>query len=61
MVAALQAAGAAALLRTSGSTGHGIFSPLKERIAQSADTFAFLFDELGVSYRPREAAPASKP
>ena len=36
------------LLRTSSSSGHGIGTALSEVIAQDADVFAFLFDQLGV-------------
>jgi prolyl oligopeptidase len=42
MVARLQAVGSEAWLRTSGSTGHGIGTPLSERIAESVDVHAFL-------------------
>ncbi|MBZ5725412.1 MAG: prolyl oligopeptidase family serine peptidase [Acidobacteriia bacterium] len=35
-------------LRTSSSSGHGIGTALDERIAQDADVFAFLFDQLGM-------------
>ncbi|HXY40764.1 MAG TPA: prolyl oligopeptidase family serine peptidase [Vicinamibacteria bacterium] len=58
MTARLQASGTKnpVLLRTSSSTGHGIGSPLRERQQQAADVFAFLFDQLGVDYRP-VAAP----
>ncbi len=50
MTARLQATGSRrpVLLRTSGSSGHGIGSALSEVIAQDADVFAFLFDQLGV-------------
>jgi prolyl oligopeptidase len=37
-------------LRTSGNTGHGMGTPLNARIEQTVDTFAFLFDQLGVRY-----------
>jgi prolyl oligopeptidase len=49
MVARLQASGTRqpVLLRTA-DTGHGIGTPLAERIAQSVDTHAFLFNELGM-------------
>jgi prolyl oligopeptidase len=49
--AALQAATGAdrpILLRTSQSSGHGIGSSLDERIGESADILAFLFDQLGM-------------
>ncbi|MEY2411105.1 MAG: prolyl oligopeptidase [Verrucomicrobiota bacterium] len=51
MAARLQAATTSdrpILLRTSASTGHGIGSSLRERVAEEADVFAFLFDQLGV-------------
>jgi len=51
MIARLQAATGSSLpilLRTSSSSGHGIGTALTERIAQSADVYAFLFDQLGV-------------
>jgi prolyl oligopeptidase len=37
------------LLRTSSSAGHGIGTALSERIKQSADTYAFLFAQLGMT------------
>jgi prolyl oligopeptidase len=40
------------LLRTSADTGHGIGSSLDATIAETVDVYAFLFDELGVPYRP---------
>jgi len=55
MAARLQAAtssGRPVLLWTSPSAGHGFGTPLDEWIAGQVDVFAFLFDELGVQYRP---------
>jgi prolyl oligopeptidase len=55
MTARLQAAtasGAPILLRTSSTTGHGIGTPLAERIKEETDRFAFLFHELGGTYAP---------
>jgi prolyl oligopeptidase len=40
------------LLRTSGDTGHGSGTPLSETISQQVDRMAFLFDSLGMEYRP---------
>ena len=40
------------LLRTSGSTGHGLDTPLSERIEESVDWYGFLFEQLGVAYQP---------
>ncbi|MCU1275980.1 MAG: prolyl endopeptidase [Bryobacterales bacterium] len=50
MTAKLQASGTKrpVLLRTSSSSGHGIGTALNEVIAQDADVFAFIFDQLGV-------------
>jgi len=55
MTARLQAAtgsGRPILLRLSGDSGHGMGTALTERIAQEADVFAFLFDQLGVKAPP---------
>jgi prolyl oligopeptidase len=59
MVARLQSAGAVALLRTSSNTGH-LRSPLKEQIAESVDSYAFMMQQLGVRYRP-VPKPAAAP
>jgi prolyl oligopeptidase len=51
MTARLQAASASSnpiLLRMSGASGHGMGTALSERIAQQADVFAFLFEQLGM-------------
>lgn len=40
------------LLRTTASAGHGMGSSLKDRVAEQADIFAFLFEELGVDASP---------
>ncbi len=51
MSAALQAVSSSEhpiLFRSSASSGHGIGTSLKERIAQQADVYAFLFHELGI-------------
>ena len=56
MAARLQAATASGrpiLLRSTASAGHGIGTSLKERIAEQADVYAFLFDQLGISYHRR--------
>lgn len=53
MVARLQAAsrsGYPILLRTSSAAGHGFGTALDEQIEQEADTFSFLFDQLGIKY-----------
>jgi len=54
MAARLQAANASnepILLRTSSNSGHGLDSSLSERIAETTDVFAFVFDRLGIPYR----------
>jgi prolyl oligopeptidase len=51
MTARLQAASASAnpiLVRLSGASGHGMGTALSEKIAQQADVFAFLFEQLGM-------------
>ena len=48
------------LLRTSSSSGHGIGSSLDEKIGEATDVYAFLFDALGVAYRPVEMTPSSR-
>ncbi|MES2467397.1 MAG: prolyl oligopeptidase family serine peptidase [Verrucomicrobiota bacterium] len=51
MTARLQAATASQnpiLVRLSSSSGHGMGTALTEKIAQQADVFAFLFDQLGM-------------
>jgi prolyl oligopeptidase len=55
MTARLQATGTKnpVLLRTSASSGHGGDTALSERIEQSVDVFAFLFDRLGVPFNTK--------
>ena len=51
MTARLQAATASGhpiLVRLSGASGHGMGTALSEKIAQQADVFAFLFEQLGM-------------
>jgi prolyl oligopeptidase len=53
MVARLQAAtssDAPILLRTSANTGHGMGTPLGAQIEEATDIYAFLFQQLGVTY-----------
>jgi prolyl oligopeptidase len=55
MTAALQYANRSdnpILLRTSGETGHGSGTPLSETISQQVDRLAFLFNSLGMEYKP---------
>lgn len=63
MAALLQSAstsGRPVLLRVSGF-GHGVGSPLEERVAQSTDAWAFVFAELGVKPPPRRAGAGVSP
>ena len=56
MTARLQAATASEnpiLVRLSAASGHGMGTGLSEKIAQQADVFAFLFDQLGMAQTPR--------
>lgn len=57
MTARLQAAnpGGCHLLRTSANTGHGGNSSLSQRIEQNVDAYAFLFNHLGVEYKPMKS------
>jgi prolyl oligopeptidase len=61
MVARLEASGSKnpVLMRVSYDSGHGIGTALSERDQQMADVLMFLFDRLGVKYRPvqREGKP----
>jgi prolyl oligopeptidase len=55
MTARLQAAtssGRPILLRTTATAGHGMGSSLKDRVAELADIYSFLFAELGVDTSP---------
>ena len=53
MTARLQAAApdSRILLRTTAAAGHGFGTALSEAISQDVDVYAFLFKELGISYR----------
>ena len=48
---AASASGEPVLLRTSSNSGHGAGTALAERIEQTVDVYAFLFDRLGITYR----------
>ena len=55
MTARLQAATTSSLpilLRTTATAGHGMGSSLKDRVAEQADIYSFLFAELGVDTAP---------
>jgi prolyl oligopeptidase len=58
MTARLQAAtssGLPVLLRTSANAGHGMGTALNERIGEDTDVYAFLFDQLGMTYSETSA------
>jgi prolyl oligopeptidase len=60
MTARLQAASSSSqpvLLRIAAG-GHGLGSSLDQRVSELADVYAFLFDTLGVDYRPVADRPA---
>ncbi len=64
MTARLQATGSPnpVLMRVSGDTGHGGGTALSDRDAELIDVYGFLFEQLGVTYRPvddgeRELSP----
>jgi prolyl oligopeptidase len=64
MVARLQATGSKnpILMRVSYDSGHGIGTSLRERDQETADVMMFLFDQLGVKYRPvKREGPSGKP
>jgi prolyl oligopeptidase len=55
MTARLQSANASdepILLRTNANAGHGLDASLSDRIAEATDVDAFIFDRLGIPYRP---------
>jgi prolyl oligopeptidase len=55
MVARLQAATSSklpVLLQVSSDAGHGIGSGLSKQMEKAADVYAFLFQELGMEYKP---------
>jgi prolyl oligopeptidase len=63
MAARLQAATASGrpiLFRSNASAGHGIGTALKDRIAEQADVYSFLFDQLGIDGSPW-TFPIAKP
>jgi prolyl oligopeptidase len=59
MTAKLQAATSSnnpILLRTTSTAGHGFGTALTEQVDESADFYAFIFDELGMRYGPPQIA-----
>jgi prolyl oligopeptidase len=63
ITARLQAATSAdrpILLATTDDAGHGIGSPLRVRVNQSADQLAFLFDQLGMTWMPPDGVATAR-
>ncbi|MFP2924447.1 prolyl oligopeptidase family serine peptidase [Pyxidicoccus sp. 3LG] len=51
------------LLRANAETGHGAGTPLNARIEEEVDVYSFVFNELGMKYRPpakKVSAPSPK-
>jgi prolyl oligopeptidase len=64
MVARMQAATASPkpiLLRADAETGHGMGTPLAARIEEDVDVYSFVFNELGMTYKPNVAKKVSAP
>ena len=47
-----QAGDAPILIRIESKAGHGAGKPTSKRIDEEADTYAFLFQNIGVPYKP---------
>ncbi|RKH68694.1 S9 family peptidase [Corallococcus interemptor] len=64
MVARMQAATASPkpiLLRANAETGHGMGTPLSARIEEEVDVYSFVFNELGMTYKPNATKKVSAP
>ncbi|RYZ40380.1 MAG: S9 family peptidase, partial [Myxococcaceae bacterium] len=64
MVARMQAATSAPkpiLLRANAETGHGSGTPLAARIEEEVDVYSFVFNELGMTYKPNATKKPSAP
>ncbi|NOK35026.1 S9 family peptidase [Corallococcus exercitus] len=64
MVARMQAATASPkpiLLRADAETGHGLGTPLAARIEEEVDVYSFVFNELGMTYKPNATKKVSAP
>ncbi|WP_404372080.1 prolyl oligopeptidase family protein [Corallococcus coralloides] len=64
MVARMQAASASPkpiLLRANAETGHGMGTPLSARIEEEVDVYSFVFNELGMTYKPNATKKVSAP
>lgn len=46
-----QAGDAPVLIRIESNAGHGAGKPTSKRIAEEADTYSFLFQNIGVPYK----------
>ncbi|QAT86234.1 S9A family peptidase [Corallococcus coralloides] len=64
MVARMQAATASPkpiLLRANAETGHGMGTPLSARIEEEVDVYSFVFNELGMTYKPNATKKVTAP
>ncbi|NOK10812.1 prolyl oligopeptidase family serine peptidase [Corallococcus exercitus] len=64
MVARMQSATASPkpiLLRANAETGHGMGTPLSARIEEEVDVYSFVFNELGMTYKPNATKKVSAP
>ncbi|RKH57672.1 prolyl oligopeptidase family serine peptidase [Corallococcus llansteffanensis] len=64
MVARMQAATASTkpiLLRANAETGHGAGTPLSARIEEEVDVYSFVFNELGMTYKPNATNKPTAP
>ncbi|RKG90050.1 prolyl oligopeptidase family serine peptidase [Corallococcus terminator] len=64
MVARMQAATSAPkpiLLRANAETGHGAGTPLNARIEEEVDVYSFVFNELGMTYKPNATKKPTAP
>ena len=64
MVARMQAATASPkpiLLRADAETGHGMGTPLSSRIEEEVDVYSFVFNELGMTYKPNATKKPTAP
>jgi prolyl oligopeptidase len=64
MVARMQSATASPkpiLLRADAETGHGMGTPLAARIEEEVDVYSFVFNELGMTYKPNVTKKPTAP
>ena len=49
------------LLRADAETGHGMGTPLAARIEEEVDVYSFVFNELGMTYKPNATKKPTAP